>query len=69
MGPQQAKVKSNQTDQNYELALKSIFEKLGVTTKCEKVIVEQPIILPVGTKRTAFVNLVREVNRKRTKSL
>ena len=51
--------KSDQTDENYELALKSIYKKPGVTTKCEKLTVEQPIILPVGTKRTAFVNLVR----------
>ena len=34
--PEQVKMKSDQTDQNYELALKSIYEKLGVTTKCER---------------------------------
>ena len=58
--PEQVKIKSDQTDQNYELALKSIYEKLGVTKKCEKLIVEQPIVLPAGTKRTAFANLVRD---------
>ena len=57
--PKLYETKSNPTDQNYELALISIYEKLGVTTKCSKLIVEQPIVLPAGTRRTAFVNLGR----------
>ena len=59
--PKQVEIRKpdNQTDQEYELALQSIYNKLGVKKECGKLIVEQPIVLPVGTKRTTFSNLVR----------
>ena len=46
-------------DTEYELALKSIYGKLGMVKKCEKLVVEQPTVLPLGTKTTVFVNLAR----------
>ena len=50
---------SDKTDQQYELLLQSIYDKLGAKKECEKLIVELPIVLPVGTKKTTFSNLVR----------